>query len=149
MSSSGFEQEPILPFQSCTPRIPNTSKNNNIISITFNRLGMDYSKELTTVLIPKIRNTKINLLIWLVLTFIFTDNTKGSECPQCSKSTDKGNIEGVDALQDPCQNGEEHNNEIKNIPAVLQVSVLANIEAQHDDFHRAFDDENNRNNCKH
>jgi hypothetical protein len=120
-----------------------------MISMTFNKLGIDYSKELTTVLIPKIRNTKLNLLILLVLTFILTDNTKGSECPQCSKTTDKGHIEGVEALQDPCQNGEEHNNEIKNVPAVLQVSVLANIEAQHDDFHSAFDDKNDRNNSKH
>jgi len=118
--------------------------------MTFNKLGMDYSKELTTVLIPIIRNiiiqnTKFKLIISLVLTFILTDNTKGSERPQCSKTTDKVYIEGLEAFKDPCQNGEEHDDEIKNVPAVLQVGVLANIETEYYDFHCAFDDENNRN----
>ena len=56
MDLSSFVHQAIAPFQNWTPRIPKTSKNKQMISITLSRLGMDRRSELTTVLIPKITN---------------------------------------------------------------------------------------------
>ena len=58
---------------------------------------MDYKRELTTVLIPKLIKNETEKL-----TFIFTDHSQRSEGTQCSETSYKRNIERIKALKDPC-----------------------------------------------
>lgn len=142
IAESGLVQAAIAPFHSCTPRIPKTSKNIMIISMTFKRLGMDKSNELTTVLIPKIRKMNYRRLP-IVLTFIFANDSQRPQCSESSKTSDKGNIKAINNLKDPSEKREEDDDEIEHVPTVLQVRLFSNTESKNYYFYQAFGNENN------
>lgn len=78
-------------------------------------------------------------------TFVLGHNSKRSKGSECSETSQEGNITGGVSLQNPSNDWEEHNDEIKNIPRILQVSSLTPVESQNNGFEDPLNHEDNRN----
>jgi len=82
------------------------------------------------------------------LTFILWDDPKWSECSQSPETPQEWNITSSICLQNPCNNREENNGEIKNIPRIFQVSSLTIVETHHNTFKNELTDEDDGDGLK-
>ena len=81
--------------------------------------------------------------------FIHADHPQRSKASQCSKCSNEFDICLDKILQQPIQDRSQHDDEIKNIPRILQERAFSPVKAHDDDFKRRFNNKNDRNNSKH
>ena len=74
-------------------------------------------------------------------TLVLGYHPKWSECSQSPEAPQEGNVTSGLGLQDPGNDGEEHNNEIKNVPRILKVGPLAPVESHDDSLEDELDNE--------
>lgn len=79
---------------------------------------------------------------------VLGNHSQGSQGSQGSETSDETNVCTSCGLHDPCKNTEHNNDEIKNVPVVLKIGLLSNIESYNNNLDAHFDHKNNRDDEK-